>query len=135
MSSDGHFVMMAASVTAGTSMLHRLLRSPAAAVVLLAGVLGGQSAVQGHSPAPAHGCAAPTRPADDQNDVLWQRFLDDVDLFRACISGFAEANHDAAGIHNDAANEATLDWNRFVRAELNVPEDYPWPPEERPSSR
>lgn len=83
-----------------------------------------------HSPASAHGCIAPERPADDQNDVLWQRFLDDVDAFRACISGYAEANRQAAEIHGKAANDATLDWNRFVRAELNVPEDYPWPPPE-----
>jgi hypothetical protein len=100
-----------------------------AAAILIAGMLAVQPGARAHSPAPAHGCDAPTRPADDQNDLLWQHFLDDVDTFRACISNFAEANHEAAGIHNEVANQATLDWNRFVRAELNVPEDYPWPPE------
>ena len=91
--------------------------------------------VAAHSPAVGHACTAPARPANDQDDVLWQRFLDDVDGFRACISAYAEANHRASDVHREAANAATLDWNRFVRAELNVPEDYPWPPGERQSSR
>ncbi len=84
-----------------------------------------------HAPPPAHGCQAPTRPANDQDDMLWQRFLYGVDTYRACISSYATANRDAATAHNDAANAATLDWNRFVRGNLNVPEDYPWPPPER----
>jgi hypothetical protein len=104
-------------------------------LILLAGVLAAPPGTLAHAPAPAPGCTAPTRPANDQNDVLWQRFLDDVDAFRACISDFAEANHRAAEVHNQAANEATLIWNRFVRAELNVPEDYPWPPQERNAAR
>ncbi len=79
------------------------------------------------SPPPRH-CVAPTRPADEQNDVLWQRFLTDVDAFRACISSYVEANNRAADIHRQAAREATMEWNRFVHAELNVPADYPWPP-------
>lgn len=109
-------------------------RRPLTAALLLWALLAAAPAL-GHSPAPAHGCTAPTRPVDDQNDALWQRFLDDVDGFRACISGFAERNHQAAEIHRLAANEATLEWNRFVRAELNVPEDYPWPPPEHPANR
>lgn len=110
-------------------------RSRAAAAravcVLLAGLAGIATLpdAHAHAAAPEHGCTAPNRPANDQNDALWRQFLDDVDSFRACISTFAEANHQAARLHNEAANAATLDWNRFVRAELNVPEDYPWPPE------
>lgn len=84
-----------------------------------------------HDPPPGHGCAAPARPADDQNDVLWQRYLDDVDAFRACISNFVDASQAAAEAHGDAARRATADWNDFVRANLNVPEDYPWPPQPR----
>jgi hypothetical protein len=84
--------------------------------------------LQAHSPAPAPGCHPPVRPADDQNDFLWQGFLDDVDAFRACISEFAERNNAAAEIHRQAANAATLEWNAFVRSDLNVPEDFPWPP-------
>lgn len=98
--------------------------------VLLAAALALPAAV-GHAPPPHHGCQAPTRPADDQNDVLWQGFLDAVDRFRGCISDYASANRAASEAHNRAANEATLDWNRFVRSDLNVPEDFPWPPEQR----
>jgi len=82
-----------------------------------------------HAPPPRHDCVAPSRPADEQNDVLWQRFLDDVDEFRACISEFVDHNQAAAGAHTEAARAATLDWNAFVRSDLNVPEDFPWPPE------
>ncbi len=81
-----------------------------------------------HSEPPGHGCTAPGRPVDDQDDVAWQRYLDDVDGYRACISDFADANRQAARVHNQAANAATQDWNGFVKRKLNVPEDYPWPP-------
>jgi hypothetical protein len=112
---------------------HLAYRPSAAAIVLC--ILTLPMAGLAHLPAPGHDCTAPTRPADDQNDVLWQRFLDDVDGFRACISNYSEANHQAAERHQQAANDATLDWNRFVRAELNVPEDYPWPPPEQAPHR
>lgn len=114
--------------------VRRLIRSAAEAmlaVVLVAHAPAGAA----HTPAPAHGCHAPARPANDQDDVLWQRFLDAVDAYRACISDYAEANRRASEAHNNAANAATMDWNRFVHAELNVPEDYPWPPEERENGR
>lgn len=104
----------------------RLVASGLALLALLLLPVAGHT----HAPPPDHGCEAPTRPANDQDDALWQQFLDDVDAFRACISRYAEANHRASDAHRQAANDATLDWNRFVRAELNVPEDYPWPPPE-----
>ena len=76
-----------------------------------------------------HACERPTRPADDSVDVDWRAFLDAVDAYRGCISDFVDANHQASEVHRDAANAATLEWNAFVRAELNVPQDYPWPPD------
>ncbi len=84
--------------------------------------------VQAHDPVPGHDCRAPERPVNDQDDVLWQGFLDAVDGYRHCISDFAAVNRRAAQAHAQAANEATQAWNAFVRRELNVPEDYPWPP-------
>jgi hypothetical protein len=103
------------------------IRPRGALAVLL--VLCAATAAYAHNPVPPHGCQAPTRPANDQDDVLWESYLAAVDRFRACISDFATANHQAAERHHEAANAATLDWNRFVRDELNVPEDFPWPPE------
>lgn len=93
----------------------------------VASIMAGSAAA--HTPSPAHHCEGPSRPADDQNDALWQRYLADVDAFRACISDFVDANQAEARAHSEAARQATADWNGFVRSELNVPEDYPWPPE------
>ena len=95
--------------------------------LIVCGLLSAAAAA--HDAAPDHGCREPVRPADDQNDVLWQRFLDDVDAYRACISDFVDASQAVAAAHGEAARAATGDWNAFVRRELNVPEDYPWPPE------
>jgi hypothetical protein len=107
------------------------MRRSSTRIMLACALLALATGVQAHDPAPAHGCQAPARPVDDQDDALWQAFLDDVDAFRGCISDYAAANHRAADAHRQAANAATLDWNVFVRRELNVPEDYPWPPEPR----
>ena len=30
-------------------------------------------------------CVSPDRPGDDQNEVLWQRFLVEVEAFRECV--------------------------------------------------
>ncbi len=89
----------------------------------------GVGTVRAHDAAPQAGCRAPARPADEQNDLLWQAYLEDVDNFRQCISDFVEANQAAAVAHNEAARLATEAWNEFVRTSLNVPEDFPWPPE------
>ncbi|MCB1686264.1 MAG: hypothetical protein R3E82_09850 [Pseudomonadales bacterium] len=83
----------------------------------------------GHEPRPVHGCVAPQRPPDDQNDARWESYLRAVDGFRACINEFAEVNRQASRSHNEAANDAVAAWNGFVKDQLNVPEDFPWPPE------
>lgn len=82
-------------------------------------------------PAPVrHDCQPPSRPAEDQDDRLWQAFLADVDRYRACISDFTARSESAAAAHREAARTAVADWNAFVRRELNAPADFPWPPEE-----
>ncbi len=105
--------------------LPRNVQRGALAVILTAALAPWTHA---HDPVPDHGCRAPERPENDQDDVLWQGFLDAVDGYRQCISDFAAANRRAAQAHSRAANQATQAWNAFVRRELNVPEDYPWPP-------
>ncbi len=80
-------------------------------------------------PVPDHGCVAPVRPGDGVDERTWGEFLAGVDGYRACISDFAASNHEAADTHRAAANGATQAWNEFVRDSLNVPEDFPWPPE------
>ncbi len=76
-------------------------------------------------------CAAPVRPADDQDDALWEAFLKDIDAFQACITAAADRHQAASDAHQRDAFAAVDAWNDFVRSSLNAPEDFPWPPEER----
>ena len=87
-------------------------------------------AAAAHTPVPSHGCEAPERPPDDVAEEIWNRFLEHVDGYRDCISSFVRSNYAASDAHRDAANAATLDWNAFVRDSLNVPEDFPWEPDD-----
>ncbi len=73
-------------------------------------------------------CVTPVRPVDDQNDVAWQRFLDEIDRFRACATRHMEGHQAAAAAHHAAAREAVAAWDGFVKHNLNAPEDFPWPP-------
>jgi hypothetical protein len=78
-----------------------------------------------------HDCVAPVRPVDDQDDLLWNRFLDEIDVFQACVTRAADRHQAASDAHQRAAFAAVDAWNDFVRTSLNAPEDFPWPPEER----
>ncbi len=95
--------------------------------VVLAALLGAVPAIA-HDPAPQPDCVAPVRPADKIDVERWNAFVDAVDVYRACMNAFIQANHAAADAHRGAANAATDSWNAFVRSSLNAPEDYPWPP-------
>ena len=75
-------------------------------------------------------CVAPVRPADDQNDVLWQRFLGEIDAFRACVNTQMEWHQNQADWHHAEARVTVERWNTFVRTSLNAPADFPWPPPE-----
>ncbi len=74
-------------------------------------------------------CIPPTRPADEQNDVLWQEFLADIDTFQACINANVERHQSATSEHQEAARLTVERWNQFVQQSLNAPEDFPWPPD------
>ena len=74
-------------------------------------------------------CVSPTRPADDQNDVLWNKFLADIDTFQACINENVARHQAASSEHQETARLTVERWNRFVKQSLNAPEDFPWPPE------
>lgn len=100
-------------------------------ILALAGLLLGAAGHAYEAP-PDHGCSAPSRPADEAHDRRWQAFLDDVDAYRACISSYMERQQQAAIAHRQAARAAADEWNHFVRNEMNVPSDFPWPPPDRP---
>ncbi|MFT7651363.1 MAG: hypothetical protein ACI9UU_000465 [Candidatus Azotimanducaceae bacterium] len=72
-------------------------------------------------------CEAPTRPQDEQDDVLWQRFLTDIDTFRECAQAHMVWHQDAVIEHQQSAKLAMEQWNVFVRDSLNAPEDFPFP--------
>ena len=78
-----------------------------------------------------HNCVSPERPVNDQDDQLWQQFLDDIDAYRACINREMEWHQNAAQNHQQQAKVVVDEWNEFVRTHLNAPEDFPWPPEDR----
>ncbi len=78
-----------------------------------------------------HDCVAPIRPADDQDDGLWQTFLAEIDDFQTCVNAGTQRHQAAAREHQDAARATVEIWNRFVKSSLNAPEDFPWPPEEK----
>ena len=84
----------------------------------------------GHEPM-GHACVAPERPADDQNDMLWAQFLEEIDAFQTCVTAAADRHQAASDAHQRAAFAAVDAWNDFVRTSLNAPEDFPWPPEEQ----
>ena len=72
-------------------------------------------------------CVAPDRPDNDQDNAAWQQFLTDVDNFRQCVSNVMRDHEDAAVEHRADARSIVDEWNYFVRASLNAPEDFPWP--------
>lgn len=78
-----------------------------------------------------HDCSAPVRPTDDQDDLRWSRFLEEISAFQNCVTREADRHQAAAQAHQQAAMAAVDAWNEFVRTSLNAPEDFPWPPEER----
>ena len=114
------------------SRAHSPVRIGACGVLAVWALVLGPDATA-HTPAPDHGCVIPQRPLDDQDDVRWAAYLAAVDGYRACINQFAQSNRAASTHHNAAANAAIAEWNAFVADQLNVPEDFPWPPVGRPT--
>lgn len=97
--------------------------------VLSALIITFGSTAQAHLPM-EHACVAPLRPANDQDDVLWNAFLAEIDAFQGCVTTEADRHQAASDAHQRAAFAAVDAWNDFVRDSLNAPEDFPWPPEE-----
>ena len=106
----------------GVTMKHVLI-STGLAALLFTGTSWGH-------PAPDVACEPPLRPVNDQDDLLWQRFLAEIDSFRACTQRHMEYHQRAVEAHQSEARRSVEQWNQFVRSSLNAPEDFPWPPEE-----
>ena len=69
--------------------------------------------------APSHSCSKPYKPY--QFDDQWEldRFNDDVQRYKRCISDFVDEQNEAAEQHQEAANDAIDEWNTYVNYELN----------------
>lgn len=80
------------------------------------------------TPVRAPNCEPPERPNDDVEEHIWEQFRASLQTYRVCISTYVERNQLASDAHRAAANQATLEWNEFVRSSVNAPKDYPWPP-------
>ncbi|MEM9621070.1 MAG: hypothetical protein AAF993_05425 [Pseudomonadota bacterium] len=76
-----------------------------------------------------HNCTAPIRPQNEQDDLRWQAFLNEVETFRRCVTDKMEWHRAAAAAHQQNASEVVQAWNQFVRVSLNAPEDFPWHPD------
>jgi hypothetical protein len=90
------------------------------ALVLLCVTMPGHT----HPLSPEASCLEPVRPPHTDVD-RWNRFVDEVDAYRACINAFVEQEYAAADAHRAAAERGTERWNSFVRDHLNVPADFP----------
>jgi hypothetical protein len=55
----------------------------------------------------------------DQSNPQLLTISHDVDRYKRCINDFVEEQREAIQRHEDAAQEAIDEWNRFVRYELN----------------
>ena len=96
-------------------------------------VCAAMAPLAGHAHEPtAHSCRAPTRPVDDQDDVLWYAFLKEIEVFQACVNTASELHLTAAREHQSAARAVVEAWSVFVRDSLNPPADYPGPPKDAP---
>ena len=52
------------------------------------------AAAYAHEPM-GHACTAPERPANDQDDMQWQRFMQEIDAFRDCVNAKMEWHQSA----------------------------------------
>jgi hypothetical protein len=68
---------------------------------------------------PSHGCYKPHKPYKFNSQQEVDRFNDDVERYKVCISDFVEEQNREASKHYKAAEEAIDEWNRYARFELN----------------
>ena len=68
---------------------------------------------------PSHYCNKPYKPYQFSSDYEIQRFNQEVETYKNCMSDFIDEQNDAARKHQRAAEEAIDEWNSFVNYELN----------------
>ncbi|WP_298636668.1 hypothetical protein [uncultured Umboniibacter sp.] len=68
---------------------------------------------------PSHACSKPFKPYQFNSQWELDRFNNDVQSYRRCITDFVEEQNDEADRHRNAANDAIDEWNFFLEYELN----------------
>lgn len=68
---------------------------------------------------PNHSCSKPYKPYQFNSQYEIDRFNEEVQRYKQCISDFVEKQNDAIRNHSNAADDAINDWNNFVNHELN----------------
>jgi hypothetical protein len=64
-------------------------------------------------------CSKPYKPYEFDSQYELDNFNDEVQQFKRCISDFVDEQNQAARHHQQAAEDAIEEWNRFVNYELN----------------
>ena len=68
--------------------------------------------------APSHFCSKPYKPYRFTTEWEVNSFNNQVETYKNCIEDFVTEQNTAAKKHQDAAEEAIEEWNRFVKFEL-----------------
>lgn len=68
---------------------------------------------------PLHYCSKPFKPFQFSSDLDVQIFLNQVNAYERCINNFVQEQEEAMRRHQEAAQNAIDEWNRFVRFELD----------------
>lgn len=63
---------------------------------------------------PSHSCYEPSIPYEFNDDFERQRFINEVEEYKECLSDFVDEQNDAVKNHQAAAQEAIEEWNSFA---------------------
>lgn len=87
-------------------------------IVLMSG-FGVSSPVYADIFSPSHSCSKPYKPYEFTSQYQLDSFNDEVAAYKRCITSFIDEQNDAVRTHQDAAEVAIDEWNRYARYELN----------------
>lgn len=68
---------------------------------------------------PSHSCSKPYKPFQFETETDYEKFLDQMKIYKTSIQDFVEEQEEKIKKHKNAINEAMEDWNSFVRYEIN----------------
>lgn len=88
-------------------------------LIILVASFGVFSPVYADTYSPSHSCSKPYKPYEFTSQYQLDSFNDEVEDYKRCINDFIDEQNDAVQTHQDAAEVAIDEWNRFVRYELN----------------